>query len=66
MEPLLDIVLNGVHADDIRREIEVGEDISLVRVLCQIQIAHGDVRASCAEHHLTVSEARGAYLSVLQ
>ena len=32
VEPLLDIVLNGVHADDIRREIEVPHKVVAMRV----------------------------------
>lgn len=43
VKPLLNVIFNGVYADDIRREIEVGEDISLMRILCKIQIAHAFV-----------------------
>ena len=62
VKPLLNVIFNGVYADDIRREIEVGEDISLMRILCKIQIAHGDVRTAGAQHRFPVRESDRADL----
>ena len=59
---MLNVIFNGVYADDIRREIEVGEDISLMRILCKIQIAHGDVRTAGAQHRFPVRESDRADL----
>ena len=37
-----------------------------MHVLCEVEVAHGDVRASGAEHGIAVSKAQGAYLSVFK
>ena len=66
VEPLLNITFDRIHANDIGCEIEVPHKVIAVRIPCEVEIAHGDMRTACAKHHLAVSEARGAYLSVLQ
>ena len=37
-----------------------------MHVLCEVEIAHGDVRASGAEHGVAVSESHGADLSIVK
>ena len=63
---MLNIAFNRIHANDVGREIKITQKIVAVGVPREVEIAHGDVRASCAEHHLAVSEARGADLSILK
>ena len=63
---MLNITLNRIHANDVGCEIEVPQKVIALHVLCKVEVAHGDVRASGAEHHLAVSEARSADLSVIQ
>ena len=62
----MDIAFNRIHANDVGREIEVPQKVIAVRVPCEVEVAHGDVRTARAEHHLAVSKARGADLPILK
>ena len=66
VKPLLNITFNRIHANNIGSEIKVAQKVIAVCVLREVEVAHGDVRTAGAEHHLTVSKARGADLSVIQ
>ena len=66
VEPLLNVALDGVHANNIGREIEVPQKVIAMHVLCEVEIAHGDVRASGAEHGVAVSESHGADLPIVK
>ena len=62
----MDIALDGVHANNIGREIKVPQKVIAMHVLCEVEIAHGDVRASGAEHGVAVSESHGADLPIVK
>ena len=66
VKPLLNIAFNSIHANNIGREIKIAQKVIAVCVLRKVEVAHGDVRTAGAEHHFTVSKARGADLSVIQ
>ena len=66
VEPLLNIAFNRIHANNIGREIKIAQKVIAVCVLREVEVAHGDVRTSRAEHHFTVSKTRGADLPVIQ
>ena len=63
---MLDIIVDRIHADDVRREIEVGEDIHLMGIARQVQIAHRDVRTSCTGDPFVVGKRNGADLVLIE
>ena len=66
VKPLLNIAFNRIHANNIGREIKIAQKVIAVCILREVEVAHGNVRTAGAEHHFTVSKARGADLSVIQ
>ena len=66
VKPLLNIAFNRIHANNIGREIKIAQKVIAMRVLREVEVAHGDMRTAGAEHHFTVSKTRGADLPVIQ
>ena len=59
---MLNVAFNRIHANDIGCEIEVPQKVIAVRVPCEVEIAHGDMRTAGAQHRFSVRESDRADL----
>ena len=66
VQPLLDIIVDRIHADDVRREVEIGEYIHLTSIARQVQISHRDVWASCTGNPFVMGKGNRADLVLIE